>query len=126
MGLSHEHAGLEILAKIKIYILSRAKLLCTVWDEIPCISRNSKSNRYWKFQLSILTNKSVIPKKVWAKPCGLNSSFKSQQMAHFWIEDFEMYLLPLANEILNEIFFPVSFSFFAELVHPNRRRHPKN
>ncbi len=36
MGLSHEHTGLKMLAKIKIYILSRAKLLCTVWDEIPC------------------------------------------------------------------------------------------
>ena len=38
MCLSHKHAGLEILAKIKIYILSRATLLITVWDEIPCIS----------------------------------------------------------------------------------------
>jgi hypothetical protein len=36
MSLSHEQAGLKILAKIKIYILSRAKLLCTVWDETPC------------------------------------------------------------------------------------------
>ena len=38
MSLSHEHVGLKILAKIKIYILSRAKLLITVWDEIPCSS----------------------------------------------------------------------------------------
>ena len=30
--------GLKILAKTKIYILSRAQLLITVWDEIPCIS----------------------------------------------------------------------------------------
>ena len=36
MSLSHEHVGLKILAKIKIYILSRAKLLLSVWDEIPC------------------------------------------------------------------------------------------
>ena len=36
MSLSHEPAGLKILARIKIYILSRAKLLYTVWDEIPC------------------------------------------------------------------------------------------
>ena len=35
MSLSHEQAGLKILAKIKIYILSRAKLLFKVWDEIP-------------------------------------------------------------------------------------------
>ena len=36
MSLSHEHVGLKILAKIKIYILNGAKLLITVWDEIPC------------------------------------------------------------------------------------------
>ena len=36
MSLSHKHIGLKVLAKIKIYILSRAKLLITVWDEIPC------------------------------------------------------------------------------------------
>ena len=41
MCLSHEHAGLKILAKIKIYILSRAKLLFTVWDEIPYTSQKS-------------------------------------------------------------------------------------
>ena len=38
MSLSHGHVGLKILAKIKIYIISRAKLLLSVWDEIPCIS----------------------------------------------------------------------------------------
>ena len=37
MSLSHEHVGIKILAKIKIYNLSRAKLLITVWDEIPCM-----------------------------------------------------------------------------------------
>ena len=36
MSLSHEHIESKILAKIKIYILSRAKLLFTIWDEIPC------------------------------------------------------------------------------------------
>jgi hypothetical protein len=30
MCLSNKHVGLKILAKIKIYILSRAKLLITV------------------------------------------------------------------------------------------------
>ena len=40
MSQSYEHAGLKILAKIKIYILSRANLLYTVWDETPCSSKN--------------------------------------------------------------------------------------
>ena len=39
--VSHEHVGLEILTKIKIYILGRAKLLITVWDETPCKRTNS-------------------------------------------------------------------------------------
>ena len=34
MSLTHEPAGPKILEKIKIYILSRDKLLITVWDEI--------------------------------------------------------------------------------------------
>jgi hypothetical protein len=36
MGLSHEHVGPKILAKIKIYILTRAELLCRLCYEIPC------------------------------------------------------------------------------------------
>ena len=36
MSLTHEPAGLKILEKIKIYILSRAKLLCSLCHEIPC------------------------------------------------------------------------------------------
>jgi hypothetical protein len=39
MALSHEHVGSKILAKIKIYILSRAELLCTLCNEIPCIRK---------------------------------------------------------------------------------------
>ena len=36
MPLSHEHVGPKILAKIKIYILARAKLLFHLCCEIPC------------------------------------------------------------------------------------------
>ena len=38
MGLSHEHIGSKEWAKIKIYMLTRAELLFTLWKEIPCIS----------------------------------------------------------------------------------------
>ena len=37
MPLSHEHVGSKILAEIKIYILTRAELLCPLCYEIPCI-----------------------------------------------------------------------------------------
>ena len=36
MSLTHEPAGPKILEKIKIYILSRAKLLFSLCHEIPC------------------------------------------------------------------------------------------
>ena len=36
MSLSNEHIGSKILAKIKIYILTRAALLFTLCYEIPC------------------------------------------------------------------------------------------
>ena len=36
MELSHEHVGPKILAKIQIYILTRAELLFTLCLEIPC------------------------------------------------------------------------------------------
>ena len=47
------------------------------------VSRNPKSNRCWKFQLSILTNKKVLfLKKIWSVPCTMDSSFFSQQMPY--------------------------------------------
>ena len=36
MGLTNENVGPKILAKIKIYILTRAELLFKVCYEIPC------------------------------------------------------------------------------------------
>ena len=48
MALSHEHVGIKILAKIRIYILSRAKLLCSVCHEIPCI-RHTMHKKGLKF-----------------------------------------------------------------------------
>ena len=38
MGLTNEHVGPKILAKIKIYVLTRAELLFTLCYEIPCIT----------------------------------------------------------------------------------------
>ena len=43
MGLSHEHIGPNILAKIKIYILTRAELLFPLCYEIPCKGTIRKS-----------------------------------------------------------------------------------
>ena len=36
MGLTNEHVGSKIVAKIKIYILTRAELLINLCYEIPC------------------------------------------------------------------------------------------
>ena len=36
MGLTNENVGPKILAKIKIYVLTRAELLITLCNEIPC------------------------------------------------------------------------------------------
>ena len=38
--LFHEHIGPKISAKIKSYILSRAKLLCSFCHETPCIQQH--------------------------------------------------------------------------------------
>ena len=44
MGLPDEHIRSKILAKIRIYILSGAELVCTLWNEIPCTMQQS---RFW-------------------------------------------------------------------------------
>ena len=43
MSLSHEHVGLKILAKIKIYTPTRAELLFSLCYEIPCKSNKQNS-----------------------------------------------------------------------------------
>ena len=40
MGLTNEYVGPKILAKIKIYVLTRAELLITLCYEIPCTIEN--------------------------------------------------------------------------------------
>ena len=44
MGLTNENVGPKILAKIKIYVLTRAELLFTLCYEIPCTSGQLKCN----------------------------------------------------------------------------------
>ena len=47
MGLTNEHVGPKLLAKIKIYVLTRAELLFTLCYEIeiPC-NRNEKKDKF--------------------------------------------------------------------------------
>ena len=40
LGHTNEHVGPKILAKIKIYVLTRAELLFPLCYEIPCIYAN--------------------------------------------------------------------------------------
>ena len=46
MALTNEHAGPMILAKIKIYVFTRAELLIQVCYEIPCIRVQSPGSEY--------------------------------------------------------------------------------
>ena len=45
MSLSHEHGGSKVLAKIKIYILTRVELLFTLCYEIPCTKNQSNLSK---------------------------------------------------------------------------------
>ena len=47
MGLTNENVGPKILAKIKIYVLTRAELLFKVCYEIPCSMRRVFAH-FWK------------------------------------------------------------------------------
>ena len=49
MGLTNEHVGSKILAKIKIYILRRAELLCSLCYEIPCSINEQQPTRNTSF-----------------------------------------------------------------------------
>ena len=44
--LSHEYVGPKILAKIKIYVLTRAELLFQVCYEIPCKTKKDNLSQY--------------------------------------------------------------------------------
>ena len=44
MPLSHEHVGSKILAKIKMYTLTRAELLFNLCYEIPCRRRRNQDD----------------------------------------------------------------------------------
>ena len=46
MGLTNENVGPKILAKIKIYVLTRAELLFTLCYEIPCIRWVAKKTEF--------------------------------------------------------------------------------
>ena len=68
-------------------------------------SWNSKSNRCWKFQLSILRNKKgFIPKKIWSVPCTMDSSFFSQKMPY--------YLLTLLVYVYGSAFRPLKAKYY--------------
>jgi hypothetical protein len=63
MALFHEHIGPKISAKIKIYILSRAKLLCSLCHEIPCIQIVVKNSPNF-VDLSVIRGRYYEYKKV--------------------------------------------------------------
>ena len=56
MGLTNEHVGPKILAKIKIYVLTRAELLFTLCYEIPCTT-GSYDRRVRVLPAQIMSNR---------------------------------------------------------------------
>ena len=73
MGLSHEHVGSKILAKIKIYILTRAELLFTLCYEIPCNTLVRKYGRMLKVKTQHMHQSThytpQVPEKVHKQSC---------------------------------------------------------
>ena len=72
MALSHEHIGPKVSAKIKIYILSRAKLLCSLY---PCFLH------YGKFLggqfLSFINILSLYYQNIWEVCASENNLFSA-------------------------------------------------
>ena len=68
MAQSHEHVGIKISAKIKIYILSRAKSLCSLCHEIPCnVYLTKKSTETYMTWLLIKYYSIVVSSKLYDK-----------------------------------------------------------
>ena len=73
MPLSHEHVGSKIVAKIKIYILTRAELLFTLCYEIPCNLQLDKSK--WHNLLDIIDDTSMSYDLRWDNKTRAASSY---------------------------------------------------
>ena len=57
MGLTNEHVGPKIVAKIKIYVLTRDELLFNLCYEIPC--KEEPSLKAYSIQILMATKKKV-------------------------------------------------------------------
>ena len=55
MGLTNENVGPKILAKIKIYVLTRAELLFPLCYEIPCRLGQKYKNIFIRFLVQMKT-----------------------------------------------------------------------
>ena len=75
MGLTNEHVGLKILAKVKTYVLTRAELLFQVCYEIPCRSSGSLSKNFHGVGIGPLSKKLAV--KVIRFQLGVNQLLKS-------------------------------------------------
>ena len=82
MGLTNEHVGPKILAKIKIYVLTRAELLFQVCYEIPCTMRLSDWNLCLTYLAStyimLLLSKGIT----WQKHCYFQIPYETK--VKFW------------------------------------------
>ena len=64
MPLSHEHVGSKILEKIKMYTLTRAKLLFNLCYEIPCTTMMTQVDSFRSFFGEIDNSKNLFEIKL--------------------------------------------------------------
>ena len=65
MGLSNENVVPKILAKIKIFVLTRAELLFKVCYEIPCIGWNTADGNHFFKPLSDFPFRTAVVSMLW-------------------------------------------------------------
>ena len=71
MGLTNENVGPKILAKVKIYVLTRAELLFKVCYEIPCICYMVQP-KYFHWPSHSISLKIKIHVKLWLTQSNTN------------------------------------------------------
>ena len=135
MALSHEHVRSKILAKNKIYSLTRAELLFNLCYEIPCSISNvvefSRAGQKYDGMniISFQTNPRVICRENWKNPShweffiGLVSSTANQaKLCWFWSGLSKLVSREIAN---GAIFWDVILGWKFNMIFKKPVFHPK-
>ena len=111
MSQSHEHVGIKISAKIKIYILSRAKSLCSLCHEIPCnVYLTKKSTETYMTWLLIKYYSIVVSSKLYDKVDSLHLKNSVTSVTFHMLLHFRAVPLEVKSE-------PEDFSFEQSMLN---------